>query len=70
MLTGQTPRDFPKDVDPLSVVLDGKVIPIRKRDGNIPKPLAAVIDRALEKNTKSRFQNATEMKEALAKVLR
>jgi serine/threonine-protein kinase len=69
MLTGQTPRDFPKDVDPLSVVLDGKVIPIRKRDSNIPKPLAAVVDRALEVKPKSRFQDAREMKEALVKAL-
>jgi hypothetical protein len=69
MLTGWLPRDFPKDKDPLAVVLDGGVIPIRKRDGNIPKPLAAVIDRALEIKPKSRFQDAKEMREALAKVL-
>jgi serine/threonine-protein kinase len=70
MLTGWLPRDFPKGQDPLAVVLDGDVIPIRKRDGNIPKPLATVIDRALEKNPKSRFQDATELKEALTKALR
>jgi serine/threonine protein kinase len=69
MLTGWLPRDFPKDKDPLAVVLDGGVIPIRKRNGNIPKPLAAVIDRALEIKPKSRFQDAKEMREALAKVL-
>lgn len=68
MLTGLLPRDFPKGKDPLAVVLDGDVVPIRKRDGTIPKPLAAVIDRALDKNPKARFQDAKEMKEALAKV--
>jgi DNA-directed RNA polymerase subunit RPC12/RpoP len=70
MLTGWLPRDFPKGKDPLAVVLDGDVVPIRKRDRNIPKPLAAVIDRALEKNPKSRFQNAKEFREALSKAVR
>ena len=69
MLTGLLPRDFPKDKDPLAVVLDGDVVPIRKRDGNIPKPLAAVIDRALDVKPKSRFQDAREMREALAKAI-
>ncbi|MBP9902143.1 MAG: serine/threonine protein kinase, partial [Verrucomicrobia bacterium] len=66
MLTGRPPRDFPKGVDPLSVVLDGDAIPIRKRDGTIPKPLAQVIDRALAKKVKDRYQDADEFKRALA----
>ena len=69
MLTGFLPRDFPKGIDPLAVVLDSDVIPIRKRDANVSKPLAAVIDRALDKNPKSRFQSAKEMKEALMKAI-
>jgi serine/threonine protein kinase len=70
LLTGWLPRDFPKGKDPLLVVLDGDVIPIRKRDAGIPKPLATVIDRALHTNPRSRFQDATAMKDAMAQALR
>lgn len=70
MLTGQTPRDFPKGVDQLLVVLDGNVVPIRKRDSSIPKPLAEVIDRALAIKTKDRYQDASEFRSALAKAIR
>lgn len=70
LLTGWLPRDFPEGKDPLLVVLDGDVIPIRKRDASIPKALAAAIDHALAVNQKIRFQDATEFRDALAKAVR
>jgi serine/threonine-protein kinase len=60
MLTGAPPRETPIGVDPLAAVLAGVSIPIRDRDHNIPKPLAAVIDHALAVDHKKRFQNAAE----------
>jgi len=69
MLTGAPPRETPKGIDPLAAVLGGVSIPIRDRDHNIPKPLAAVIDRALAVDHKKRFQNATEFRDALAKAV-
>jgi len=47
MLTGRYARNFPKDQDPIRVILDTPAIPIRKRNPKIPKRLAEVIDEAL-----------------------
>ena len=69
MLTGQIPRDFPRGVDPMEVVLGGKVIPIRERDAGVPRKLAAVIDRSLVVSPKERFQDATEFRKALEAAL-
>ena len=69
MLTGAPPRETPKGVDPLAAVLGGVSIPIRDRDRNIPKPLAAVIDRALAVDHKKRFQDAAELRDALSKAV-
>ena len=69
MLTGQLPRDFPRGVDPMEVVLGGRIVPIRERDADIPKKLAEVIDRSLAVNPKDRWQDAAQMLDALGKVL-
>ena len=69
MLTGQLPRDFPRGVDPMEVVLGGGIVPIRERDAGIPKKLAEVIDRSLAVNPKDRWQDAAQMRDALGKVI-
>ncbi len=69
MLTGQTPRDFPRDRDPIEIILGGAIVPVRQRDRSIPKKLAEVIDRALLSAPRDRYRDAAEMQEALAKVL-
>lgn len=69
MLTGRTPCDFPRGIDPVKIVLDGKVVPIRKRDSKLPKKLAAVIDQSLAVNPKDRFQDAREFQRALERAL-
>ena len=61
MLTGHTPRNFPKGCDPLEVILKGEIIPIRRRDASIPAGLAAVLDRATQANPKERYAAAGEM---------
>ncbi|MBN2559617.1 MAG: protein kinase [Phycisphaerae bacterium] len=69
MLTGQYPRDMGRGQDPMEVILNGKIVPVRKRDSSIPKKVAAVIDRALDNDVKARYQSAGEMRVALVKAL-
>ncbi len=68
MLTGQTPRDFPKGSDPMEIILRGEIVPIRKRDNRIARELAEVIDKAIQANPKDRYQDAREMLAALNDV--
>ena len=68
ILSGQTPRDFPSGCDPMEVVLQDEIVPVRERDPEIPAPLAAVIDRAVQSNPKDRYQDAQDMLIALNKV--
>jgi serine/threonine protein kinase len=65
VLSGTSPRDFAKDVDPLSVILGGGFVPIRSRDPAIPRGVAAVIDRALADDADARYPSATELLDAL-----
>jgi serine/threonine protein kinase len=69
MLTGQTPRDFPPGLDPIEIILRGGIIPIRRRDRSIPKKVAEVIDRAVLVTPNDRYQDAAEMRDAMAKAL-
>jgi serine/threonine protein kinase len=69
MLTGQFPRDFPHGRDKMQIVLQSPVVPIRKRDSNIPQRVAEVIDRALAEKPQERYQDAGEMLKALKAVL-
>ena len=68
MLTGATPRDFPKGCDPLDIILKGEIVTIRRRDPSIPAGLAEVIDRAVAVSTKDRYADAGEMLVAMQKV--
>jgi serine/threonine-protein kinase len=65
LLTGAFPFEFTAKRDPMDVILNDDVIPIRKRLAAIPKPLAAVIDRAVTKKHKDRFLDAGEFLAAL-----
>jgi hypothetical protein len=69
VLTGQFPYAFDRKRDPIDIILNENVIPIRERDASIPKPLATVIDKAVAKRYKNRFQDATELSSALLKVI-
>ncbi len=69
MLTGQYPRDFRRGKDPMDIILNGQIIPIRTRDSGIPRGVAKVVDRALSNDAKARPQNAEAMRKALEKVL-
>lgn len=65
-LTGETPRTFPPDADPVAVVLREPPIPLRERLPSIPRPLADVIDAALDETA----ENTPTSAAALAGTLR
>ncbi|MEM2991501.1 MAG: serine/threonine-protein kinase, partial [Halobacteria archaeon] len=69
MLTGEYVYDFSRAVDPVRVILEGQIVPIRKREVQLPEKLAEIIDRAISPEPKDRFQNAVEMKEEMIKVV-
>ena len=70
MLTGAFPYPFSNKRDPIDVILNEDVVPLRKRDKSLPAPLADVLDRALAKRTKDRFQTASDLLRAMNVALR
>ena len=69
MLSGRYPREVSKDKDFLTCILQNRVIPIEEVLPSIPRNVAEVINISLSDNVKIRYKNASEFKEALAKVL-
>jgi serine/threonine protein kinase len=69
MLTGQLPYEFSQGRDPIDVILNDDIVPIRNRDKSVPAALAGVLDKALAKEVKKRYQTAAEMLEALRQAL-
>ena len=69
MLTGTFPYPFSKERDPIDVILNEAVLPIRQRDKSLPASIAAVLDRALAKKPKDRYQTAGELRLAVEKAL-
>jgi serine/threonine-protein kinase len=68
VLAGQPPRQPPagQKLDPITLVLQGAVVPIRRVAPNVPERVADVIDRALQPEPAARYQAAGEMRQALA----
>jgi serine/threonine protein kinase len=60
LLTRQYARDFRPGQDPLPVILNGGVVPLRVRDPRIPEALARVVDRALADDPDARYATARE----------
>ena len=69
MLTGQFPYDFRRGRDPIEVILNDAVVPVRKRDARLPANVAIVIDRALAREAKDRYPDGGALRQALAQVL-
>ena len=69
MLTGCPPREDLPGQTPLSVILNGKVVPIEQRLPEIPLPLAAVLGKALADDPAQRFQTAGEFRVAVKETL-
>lgn len=66
MLTGALPRDFPPDRDPWLVILEDDVVPVRKRNTAVPKPLAELLDEALSETNGLTFRSADHFRTALS----
>ena len=69
MLTGQPTRDFDRRKDPLAVVLEGGVVPLRERAPHLPAAVAAVVDRALHDDIAARYPSGAELRDALRGAL-
>ena len=65
MLTGELPFSA---TTPLAVIrqhIDDRPRPVRQRRSDLPRSLASVVERAMEKRPDRRFQSASEMTAAL-----
>lgn len=69
LLTGSLPRDMPPSRDPLEVILENAIVPIRQRDPMVPPVLAAVIDQSVAPRPQDRYETAVEFHAALAATL-
>lgn len=66
LLTGQFVYDLPRTIqDQILMILQQEPIPIQTRRADIPDKLAAVIDRALEREPEDRFAHVTAFRKAL-----
>lgn len=63
--TKKLPRFFPPKADPIRTVLESNVTPIGDVMPELPKPIAFVLMRSLEKELKDRYLDAVEMHQAL-----
>ena len=69
MVTGQTPRTFVAGEDPVQAVLNRPAAPICDHHSEIPVPLAAVIDRALDDDADQRYADAGAFRRAVEKAI-
>ena len=69
MLSGHFPREQRSSQDPMQAILEGKIIPIRKRSPEIPAPLAEVLHLALIDDPAKRYPTAREFAQAMQKAL-
>jgi hypothetical protein len=54
---------------PFHIILSEEPITIQQRDPAIPRQLAAVVDKAVRKEARERFQSAAEFRSALLQTL-
>jgi eukaryotic-like serine/threonine-protein kinase len=69
MLTQSYPRNFRPGVDPLQVILEGRLVPLRERAPTLPEGLAAVVDRAVSDDLEVRYRDGGELLAALREVV-
>lgn len=67
MLTGYPPKHSDKK-DPWLAAVTEKAVPIRKRNPNIPKELASVIDKALIDDPSIPFKSAKALQIELIRI--
>jgi hypothetical protein len=57
-----------KAKDPVEMILESPPIPLLKRKPDLPKSLAKVVDKAVKKDLKKRYQSGEELREELQRV--
>ena len=65
LLTGARPFDAKGTVELMRAVLSEPIVPVRTRRAAVPAEVAAVAERALDKDRERRFQDCREMQRAL-----
>lgn len=76
MLCGSLPynfgpcRDEKSFKDSLLTVLEDNITPIRQRDPAIPEPLAAIVEKAIDKDPNQRYASAKSFKLALSEHIK
>jgi serine/threonine protein kinase len=55
---------------PFNIILSEEPIPVQKRDPALPHQLAAVVDKAVQKDVQQRFQSAAAFRSALQQAMR
>lgn len=70
IITGRYPRGDEKGSDPLALILNGEVQPLRNRYPGFHHGLADVLDTSLQTECCERFPNAREMQNALRVVMK
>jgi len=72
LLTGKYPRDDDSDDgrDPISVILNSQITPLRERIPDYHAGLAAIIDNALQDDVERRYADGSEMLSALRRLMR
>ena len=70
MLTRAYPREGKPDEDPLSVILNGRLVPISDRGDAIPSALSNAVMKALATEPADRFPDAKSFRSALIEAVR
>lgn len=68
-LSGHTPHDFPDGRNQFLVILEDAAIPLAQRVPDMPRPIAAVVDRALSRVPEQRYTSANELRHAIKEAL-
>ncbi|PQO46878.1 FHA domain-containing serine/threonine-protein kinase [Blastopirellula marina] len=69
LITKQYPREAKEGTDPLSVILNGKIVPLRARVPDYHAGLAKFLDQSLADDCNERFANGREMQAALKALM-
>jgi serine/threonine-protein kinase len=65
LLTGAYAYNFREGADPFVTILEEDLVPVARRNPQVPPALAAVVERAMRKDPAHRFHTADEMRAAL-----